>query len=89
MSSARWSDIVAAIVKDGGPITPHPDAETVRLLAERERRIRAVTEYDVTRLEPALDLDEEPPAPIPARPYAVAPNPPTRRGWRRLFRRAA
>ncbi|WP_134667873.1 hypothetical protein [Amycolatopsis sp. CFH S0078] len=155
MSTAgRWSDIVAKIEAEGGPITPHPDAETARRLAENTPRLPPVTAYNVTRLEPALDTGEELPAPIAAQPYpaevtpepetvqnpaenespvedqepdlpdiiarlltggdtatldaewdriregalskvadirptAPLPNPPSRRGWRRLFRRTA
>lgn len=80
MSTAgRWSDIVAKIEAEGGPITPHPDAETARRLAENTPRLPPVTAYNVTRLEPALDTGEELPAPIAAQPYPaeVTPEPET------------
>lgn len=92
MSGTRWSTVLAAIVKDGGPVTPHPDAETQRRLAENPPRLPPVTAYNVTRLEPALDTGEPPAPPIPARPYSPPPatRPPFRRRlWAVLTRRTA
>ncbi|MFB9926023.1 hypothetical protein ACFORO_12410 [Amycolatopsis halotolerans] len=70
MSPARWSDIVAKIEADGGPITPHPDAETARRLAENPPKHRSpVLAPKDTFHEAPLQVDEELPAPIAAQPY--------------------
>lgn len=162
MRLARWSDLVAKIEADGGPITPHPDPETARLLAENppaDRPPAQEPKYDTRETERRIDVDEPPAAAQPAeltpepetvetpaenergimtvdeartelgfgipemtvlplteeqkaqlraeferarqllagitiepadsRPTERVPNPPSRRGWRRLFRRTA
>jgi hypothetical protein len=79
MSGARWSDIRAAIEADGGPITPHPAAEET---ARYRYTVTATTEAG----EPATVEIRPSGEPIVWRGY-LSPAPPSRRGWRRLFRR--
>ena len=91
LDAGRWSDVVRAIELDGGPVTPHPDAETIRLrgLTCPKPHLEPAPIGPVLRQpETPMELDEDPPAPIPARPYVLEPAPPSRRGWfARLLRR--
>ncbi|RSN65437.1 hypothetical protein DMH01_03410 [Amycolatopsis sp. WAC 04182] len=67
-----WSDVVAKIEADGGPITPHPDRETLRLRAEHHPKPQLESVPIGPQLgntEAPMDLNEDPPAPLPARPY--------------------
>jgi hypothetical protein len=86
-----WSSLVRIIEEDGGPITLHPDAETLRRRAERIPKPHlepAPIGPVLGNTESPMDLDEDPPEPIPARPYVLEPRPPSRRGWlARAFRR--
>jgi len=92
-----WSDVVAAIESDGGPITPHPDPETLRLRREHHPKPHAVPTAETSGYtETPLDLDEDPPTPIPARAYdelrdiVIAEVLTPRRGWlRNALRRFA
>lgn len=72
MKAGRWSDVVRAIEDDGGPITIHPDTETLRRRTERLPNLPpapAPIGPILGNREAPMDLDEDPPAPIPARPY--------------------
>ena len=97
--SGCWSTVVAAIEADGGPITPHPDPETLRRRAEHHPKPQPKSvpiDPTLGNTETPMDLDENPPAPIPARPYVadeprahnflrsqevVGSREPPRRGW--------
>ncbi|MGW4127982.1 hypothetical protein [Amycolatopsis japonica] len=77
LDAGCWSDLVRAIELDGGPITPHPDPETLRrrarFIGPPRPTTATVTAGSVVELGavsmPDMDLDEDPPASLPARPY--------------------
>ncbi len=69
LDAGRWSDVVARIEADGGPITPHPDEETLRRRAEHHPKpqLASVPIGPVLgNTETPMELDEEPPA-VPPR----------------------
>ncbi|MFC3454032.1 hypothetical protein [Amycolatopsis speibonae] len=100
LDAGCWSDVVRAIEHDGGPITAYPDVETLRLrgILHPKPQLESVPiGPQLGNTETPMDLDEDPPTPLPARPYhdihravVIAEVLPARRGWlARALRRFA
>lgn len=84
MSGFRWSTFLAVLEAKGGPIGPHPDPETARLLAENPPADRPPVpepKYDTRETERRLDVDEQPAEACQSQVYNLQ-NPDEREAFR-------